>query len=216
MEEHSREQSLWQELADEAGEDLIEAAAAVSVEQAEKELREAGFDVDAERARAESFLLWLEGKSAAAVAVEEAAVAPSAPMVAEAVPQDAPPERAHAARTEKAPRRKARPAVVWLAAAAVVTAGAAIAYVETRPEEAPPPAPAPTPTVTPAPPPPSLDLVAAADLRHRAAAACDANRPTECLTLLDEAAAKDPAGDAMPEVARLRERALHTLQAKPK
>jgi hypothetical protein len=52
----SREAQLWQKLVDEAGEDLVERAAAVSVEQAEKELAEAGFDVAAERARAESFL----------------------------------------------------------------------------------------------------------------------------------------------------------------
>ena len=41
---------------DEAGEAAIERAAAVSVEQAEEELAEAGFDVEAERARAEAFL----------------------------------------------------------------------------------------------------------------------------------------------------------------
>jgi hypothetical protein len=62
MHPKASEQALWQELVDEAGEELIEAAAAVSVEQAEKELAEAGFDVAAERARAEAFLLWLEGK----------------------------------------------------------------------------------------------------------------------------------------------------------
>lgn len=50
------EEKLWQHLVDEAGEELIEEAASVSVEQAEKELAEAGFDVAAERARAEAFL----------------------------------------------------------------------------------------------------------------------------------------------------------------
>jgi hypothetical protein len=43
-------EALWQLLVDEAGEDAIEAAAAVSVAQAERDLAEAGFDVKAERA----------------------------------------------------------------------------------------------------------------------------------------------------------------------
>jgi hypothetical protein len=54
---------LWDKLVEEAGEDEVERAASVSVEQAEKELAEAGFDVAAERARAEAFLLDLENGS---------------------------------------------------------------------------------------------------------------------------------------------------------
>jgi hypothetical protein len=46
---------------DEAGKAEIEQAAGVSVEQAEKELAEAGFDVDEERAKAEELLADLEG-----------------------------------------------------------------------------------------------------------------------------------------------------------
>jgi hypothetical protein len=60
----TREELLWQKLVEEAGEELIEQAAAVSVAQAEKELTEAGFDVAAERARAEAFLASLEGPEA--------------------------------------------------------------------------------------------------------------------------------------------------------
>jgi hypothetical protein len=45
-------EALWQQLVDEAGEDAIEAAAAVSVAQAERDLADAGFDVTAERAAA--------------------------------------------------------------------------------------------------------------------------------------------------------------------
>jgi hypothetical protein len=63
----TREERLWQELVDEAGEELIEEAAAVSVAQAEKDLAAWGFDVAAERARAEAFLVSLE----TAVATEE-------------------------------------------------------------------------------------------------------------------------------------------------
>jgi hypothetical protein len=55
-------QSLWKELVDEAGEDAIEAAAAVSVAQAERDLAAAGFDVAAERAAALAWLDELEAK----------------------------------------------------------------------------------------------------------------------------------------------------------
>lgn len=56
----SREERLWQTLVDEVGEELTEQAASVSVAQAEAELAAAGFDVPAERARAEAFLVSLE------------------------------------------------------------------------------------------------------------------------------------------------------------
>jgi hypothetical protein len=54
---------LWDALVAEAGEEEIERAASISVEQAERELTEAGVDVAAERARAEALLLELEGGS---------------------------------------------------------------------------------------------------------------------------------------------------------
>ena len=54
-------QQIWQDLVDEAREAAIERAAAVSVEHAEKELAGTGFDVDAERARADAFLDELAG-----------------------------------------------------------------------------------------------------------------------------------------------------------
>jgi hypothetical protein len=52
----TREQDLWEQLVAEAGEEEIERAASVSVEQAEAELTAAGFDVPAERAKASAFL----------------------------------------------------------------------------------------------------------------------------------------------------------------
>jgi len=58
----SRPSEIWQEILDEVAEFEIEQAASVSVEQAERDLAEAGFDVAAERARAEAFLDALEGK----------------------------------------------------------------------------------------------------------------------------------------------------------
>jgi hypothetical protein len=87
---------LWSHLADEAAEDEIERAASVSVEQAEAELRAAGFDVAEERAKANAFLDALEGGS-------------RGPAVSETPP-----------RSQR--RRSGRPAVVWLAAAASIGA----------------------------------------------------------------------------------------------
>jgi hypothetical protein len=198
----TREEKLWQKLVDEAGEDLIEEAASVSVAQAEKDLAAWGFDVAAERARAEAFLVSLE----TAVATEEA--------VAEAAEQEETPKSSRK-RIGKGAPKKGYPAAVWVAAAAAaVAAGAAVTYVATRPEEARVPTPPPSSTGTAA---PSPELVAAANLRHRAAAALDDGRGDECLSLLDEAAAKDPAGDATPEVQQLRKKAKAAeIQAKPK
>jgi hypothetical protein len=73
----TREELLWKKLLEEAGGELIEEAAAVSVAQAEKELAEAGFDVAAERARAEAFLVSLETPA------PEEGVAEAAPEVEE-------------------------------------------------------------------------------------------------------------------------------------
>jgi hypothetical protein len=84
--------------------------------------------------------------------------------------------------------------------------------VATRPEEA-RIVPTPPPSTGPVAPPPELET--AANLRHRAAAACDEGRHDDCLSLLDEAAAKDPAGDTTPEVQQLRKKATAT-EAKPK
>ena len=55
-------EALWQRLVDEAGEDAIEAAAAVSVAQAERDLAAAGFDVAAERAAGLAQIDELESK----------------------------------------------------------------------------------------------------------------------------------------------------------
>lgn len=176
----TREELLWQKLVDEAGEELIEQAAAVSVAQAEKELAEAGFDVAAERARAESFLASLEGVAAK-----------------EAVAQEAPESRPR--RAAKSERKGSRPTAVWkaTAAAVAVAAGTAVIYVTTRPEDVQPATPPPTGTDA---------AVNVAELRKHAAAACDASRFDECLSLLDQAAARDPAGDKVPAVQELRKK----------
>jgi hypothetical protein len=54
--------ALWAQLLDEASEEAIEAAAAVSVAQAERDLAAAGFDVAAERAKALAWIDELESK----------------------------------------------------------------------------------------------------------------------------------------------------------
>ena len=116
-------------------------------------------------------------------------------------------------RVGKGAPKKGRPAAVWVAAAAAaVAAGAAVTYVATRPEEA-RIVPAPSPSTGPVVPPP--ELVTAANLRHRAAVACDEGRSDDCLWLLDQAAAQDPAGDTTPEVQALRKKATAT-EVKPK
>jgi hypothetical protein len=106
------------------------------------------------------------------------------------------------------------------AAAATVTAGAAVAYVATRPGEGTPPAPTTPPSTATPPPPAPADLVAqAADLRRRAAAACNEGHPEPCMALLDDAREKDPAGEAREDVKALRRRAEDQLRengAKPK
>jgi hypothetical protein len=52
----NRADLLWKQLVDEAGEDEIERAAAVSVAEAERDLAAAGFDVEAERAIARAHI----------------------------------------------------------------------------------------------------------------------------------------------------------------
>jgi hypothetical protein len=55
-------EDLWRQLVAEAGDDLVERAAAVTVAQAEGDLAAAGFDVAAERAAAEARIASLEGR----------------------------------------------------------------------------------------------------------------------------------------------------------
>jgi hypothetical protein len=138
-------EDLWQRLVDEAGDDAVESAAAVSVAQAEQELAAAGFDVKAERAIATARIDELTGTTASASA-------PSAPREAAPEPTawvsgDAPPVRRSAAS-----RR-----MVWLAAAlvALATAGGLLYAAAHRPSPPDKPVDVPSATVkAPTPPPP--------------------------------------------------------------
>jgi hypothetical protein len=190
---------LWKKLVDEAGEDEIDRAASVSVEQAEADLKVAGFDVAAERAKANAFLDVLESGAPR-----------SAPRVA---PQVTP--RAARAADEKR-RARSRPSVAWLAAAATfggVAGGALVAALQ-QPElvgAPPPPAPSASVPVVPS----SADLVAAADLRRQATSACDAKQWSLCLANLDKARAADPGGDEASAVKSLRDKAIAGIMQKP-
>jgi hypothetical protein len=179
---------LWNELVDEAAEAEIDRAANVSVEQAEADLRAAGFDVAAERARANAFLEELEGKPSTATATP--------PLTPTATPTPTPPPR----------RTRSRPALLWLAAAAtsgVVAGGSLVAALE--------PALVAQPTGSAGVSPENLAV--AADLRHEAATACDAKDWSVCLAHLDEARAVDPGGDDGPGIKRLREKAIAGILA---
>jgi hypothetical protein len=180
---------VWQQLLDEAGEDAIEAVLALTPEQVEAELAGAGLDVAEERGKAERFLEDLAaGGQTAAQAVE--AVEPRLPLPL-------------AAR-----RRRPRTALVLLAAATAAAAAGGLAYSALHRSPA-PPAPSPQPSPSPVPVPPAVpDLVAASDLRQKAAAACEAQRWDDCLADLDRARALDPAGDDAPPVKSLRDQAL--------
>jgi hypothetical protein len=187
---------IWSALEKEArsGDD-----AEMSVEDAIKELAAAGVDVAKEQAEARGIRTGLERNIAA---------------------------RAGASRARgKAQGRTPRPSstrtrIVWLAAAAVLIASAAAAYMHFMHGQDPhPDAPmqAPSAPVTAPPPPangkpPSTELIAA-DLRRQAFAACDAERWGECMSLLKRARDADPAGDADARVEAARQTAAAHLSS---
>jgi hypothetical protein len=181
---------LWRELVDEAGEAEIDRAASVSVADAEAELKAAGFDVAAERAKANSFIDAPRGEAASAT------------------PKETPPAPKATPPTPETPRRKRpRPVVAWLTAAATLAAaGGALYALDSEPDHVGSPPPLPTPT-RPAPVPSADPLAVATELRRKAAAACDAKQWSACLAALDEARAVDPEGDGAPAVKALREKA---------
>ncbi|MBV9949105.1 MAG: hypothetical protein JOZ69_19815 [Myxococcales bacterium] len=199
-----RHRDLWTRLADEASEDEIDRAASVSVEQAEAELRAAGFDVAAERARANAFLEGLESGAPRS----SPGVTPQPTRSSPAVTSQ-PTSRASRNPDEKRFARR-RPAVAWLAAAAtlggIAGAGITLSVPLAGPLRPPPEAPSvSTPVASP------QALAAAADLRRRAMTACAAKQWARCLADLDKARATDPGGDDAPEVRSLRDQAIEGI-----
>ena len=174
---------LWRELVDEAGEGEIDRAASVSVAEAEAELTAAGFDVAAERAKAGAF--------AGALGSEGSTSKQTAPRIVEGTRRKGP-----------------RAAVVWLAASATFAVAGGALYATLRPSPVSHPAPPPRPS-SPAPVAPSADdLAVAAELRRKAASACDAKQWSVCLAELDAARAVDPDGDDASTVKSLRDKAM--------
>jgi hypothetical protein len=172
---------LWKKLVDEAGEDEIDRAANVSVEQAEAQLRAAGFDVAAERAKANAFLDALEGE----------------PRRAEPEPRRQPRPQSQPQPPRIQPRAMRRPALVWLAVAASMGAAAGGSVVATLQR-------LPSPGVGA----PATGSAAATELRRQATAACDAKQWSVCLAELDKARAFDPGGDSAAAVKSLRDKAI--------
>jgi hypothetical protein len=177
---------------------------AMTPEQRRAELEGAGFDVEELHAEADA---WHERMSHGAGAPD-----PGTPAVAVAAVAQARVRRA----AERDRRRRPAPVVLWLAAAATaaVAGGALYAALHRTPgptivplPPSPPSIPAPTATAVP-------DLVAAAELRHQAAAACDAQQWSACLAHLEEARAVDPDGDDAPSVKALWDRATRELERK--
>jgi hypothetical protein len=180
--------ALWKELVDEAGEAEIERAASVSVEQAEAELAAAGFDVAAERAKANAFLEALERGESTASAPAPAPAPASAPAPAK-------------------PRLRPRAVVVRLAEVALSAAAGVALYAGLHQ------APGPT-SAHPA--PSEADLALAVDLRRQAATACDAKQWSVCLADLDKARAVDPSGDDSGTVKALRDQAIAGILSQPR
>jgi hypothetical protein len=178
-------EDVWQQLVDEAGEEAIERAASVSVAQAEKELAKAGFDVAAERAKADALMRQLESPDSGKVAI---AVPPREPPMALVT---------HVPKPERE-ARKWSPAFV---AAATLAAGAAIVIFLTvilpriRGDQI-------TANQTEA--STASPKEQAAILRRSATALCREHRWDDCRQALDDARAMDPAGDGASEVRTLR------------
>jgi hypothetical protein len=190
---------IWEHLVQEAGEDEIEAASSMSVEQAEAYLRAEGFDVAEERAKGERFLAQLGGR-----AMPEVAQAPVEPAKSPVEPVKI--------KVRPSGTKRSIPAV-WIAAATMAAGGAVATYVATQGGGVAGIGGSTTgstgPVGTSA---RSPDQVAAEDLRGRAATALDGGRPEECLRLLDEAKARDPQGDGAPSVVRMRREAKAMLE----
>jgi len=204
-----KKSELWKQLVAEVGDEEVERAASVTVAEAEAELKAAGFDVAAERAKAESFLEALKNGTLDTAPHDTPAVVP--PEGSPAIARDAPPRRAR-----REDRRGPPSAVVLLGTAVVAAAAGAALYASThKPPETIAPAPPPsTAPFVPSIPPPDL-AAAAAEQRRLAAADCDAQQWAECLAYLDEARALDPTGDDAPDAKKLRAKAVAGILRKP-
>jgi hypothetical protein len=184
---------VWDILAVEAGQDEIEAAVAMTDAQVDEYLSAHGFDEAELDAKADALLDAMAGRAAlreAASMAETAAVKAAAPIPLR--PDD---------------RRRSRPAVVWLvAAASVATAGAVGTYVAVHEGKPSPDRAGPETWVPPSTsaPPAAADLEAARELRMLAAERYRDQDLVGAQRYLDEARTFDPDGDRSPAVQELR------------
>ncbi|MDP9002075.1 MAG: hypothetical protein M3O46_18435 [Myxococcota bacterium] len=183
-------EEIWRQLVDEAGDDEIDRAASVSVAQAEKDLAQAGFDVAAEREKANVILRELEAGSRisgkfAVAAPQGPPPALPAPVSAVELPIEASP-----------PVRKRRGLLLAAATIAAVAIAVVVIFLVKRPD-------------VEANPPVSIanDQKRAMDLRRDAVHACNEQQWVQCQQGLDAAKTLDPAGDESAGVQNLR----HTI-----
>jgi hypothetical protein len=128
---------LWKKLVDEAGEDAVDDAAGVAVSDAERDLKVAGFDTNAERAKAAAAIAGLLG-------------ADRAPKEGTDVAREG--QGWVSAPDPPAKRGRSSSRVVWLVAAlvAAATAGGIVYGLAHRPKppDVPPEPPQPAPTTS--------------------------------------------------------------------
>ncbi|HEY1697254.1 MAG TPA: hypothetical protein VGG39_34070 [Polyangiaceae bacterium] len=207
-------EQLWEELVEEAGEEEIAAADAMSTTEVEAYLAASGFDVEAERAKAAAFLDDLAGRTKAKDATApQAKDSIAAKATGDTPARDASTPAKPASAKARSGGRRVSPAVL-LTAAAVAAAGGAAMYAAIHEkggghDQAVPEPSSPVPAVR------ERDLVAARDLRAKAQAAMGEGQPDVCVKLLDQAKAKDPAGDQAPDVVTLRQRADDAMVEPP-
>ncbi len=183
---------IWKQIARDARDDEeIEKLASMTGPELDKELADAGFDLDEVKADANAVRAKLERSVAERRAREV--------------------ERQARERSLRPPSRR-RPVLVWLAAAAVgLVAAGGILYALTHPGDVPAPTPPAPPSSVPSPEPSPADLVAASELRRRAFGECASQRWAECIAGLDDASKLDPSGDRSPEVQMARQEVEHQL-----
>ncbi len=166
-------------------EDEAERVGKLSDAELDRELAAKGIDPAAADAQADALLARLEARKAA----------PAGGSVVALPPKRSPPARAPSNVVRLLP---------WMAAAALA---AAILFFLAQPRT--PGEPIARGTSSPSAPPTPLQL--AATLRDQAIIACDEGRWVDCRDRLLQASRLDPAGDAEPRIAALRERAQKAL-----
>jgi hypothetical protein len=185
---------IWDALEEATLDAEMESVLAMTPEERERELEEAGFDLEKVRAESDAFFETLQAMPTAtaepptALAVEPAP-APAAESVSAPVP--APPNV-----VPLTPRTR------WFRPAAVISAGLAFAASVGVVVQL-----ASSPLPVGSPPPPRTPEQRALAIRRDATDECRREHWKDCLDGLDEARALDPKGDEVPEVQDLRKMA---------